>query len=88
MVSGQQRQGSGPPGAVVAYVGTYSSAQGPNRGQGIHILEMNPSASRDSLTNWVRKFPAVFFASSVRWNQSRPTRFRLDEVVGLNSALG
>jgi 6-phosphogluconolactonase (cycloisomerase 2 family) len=28
---------------IFAYVGTYSSAQGPNRGQGIHILEMNPS---------------------------------------------
>ena len=26
-----------------AYVGTYTSPQGPNHGQGIHILEMNPS---------------------------------------------
>jgi 6-phosphogluconolactonase len=43
MVSGRQRQGSGPPGPAIAYVGTYSSGQGPNRGQGIHILEMNPS---------------------------------------------
>jgi 6-phosphogluconolactonase (cycloisomerase 2 family) len=42
MVSGHQQKGS-PAGAIIAYVGTYSSAQGPNRGQGIHILEMNPS---------------------------------------------
>lgn len=43
MMSGQRRQGSGPPGRVIAYVGTYSSPQGPNRGQGIHVLEMNLS---------------------------------------------
>ena len=40
---GLQRSGNAPPGRTIAYVGTYSSPQGPNRGQGIHILEMNPS---------------------------------------------
>ena len=28
---------------IVAYVGTYTTPRGPNHGEGIHILEMNPS---------------------------------------------
>ena len=39
----RQRQGTGSAKRIVAYVGTYSSRGGQNRGQGIHILEMNPS---------------------------------------------
>ena len=43
MMGGKQRQGSGSPGRIIAYVGTYSSPQGANRGQGIHVLDMNLS---------------------------------------------
>jgi 6-phosphogluconolactonase len=43
MMTGQQRQPTARPGRVIAYVGTYTSPQGPNHGQGIHVLEMNPS---------------------------------------------
>ena len=39
----RQRQGTGSAKRIVAYVGTYSSRGGQNRGQGIHILEINPS---------------------------------------------
>ena len=39
----RQRQGTASAKRILAYVGTYSSRGGQNRGQGIHILEMNPS---------------------------------------------
>ena len=38
------RQGTANAKRILAYVGTYSSREGPNHGQGIHILEMNPSS--------------------------------------------
>src|SRR5215211_5423722 len=43
---GQQRSPRRPATAVLAYVGTYSSPQGsaPGRGEGIHILEMDPAS--------------------------------------------
>ena len=41
MTAGQQR---GSIRVVLAYVGTYSSPQGSARGQGIHILEMDPAS--------------------------------------------
>ena len=28
---------------IFGYVGTYTTPRGPNHGEGIHILEMNPS---------------------------------------------
>jgi 6-phosphogluconolactonase len=37
------RRRQGTPNRTLAYVGTYSSREGQNRGQGIHIFEMNPS---------------------------------------------
>ena len=37
------RRRQGTPNGTLAYVGTYSSREGQNRGQGIHIFEMNPS---------------------------------------------
>lgn len=39
----RQRQGTASTKRILAYVGTYSSRGGQNRGQGIHILEMNPA---------------------------------------------
>ena len=39
----RQRQGTASAKRILAYVGTYSSRGGQNRGQGIHILEINPS---------------------------------------------
>jgi 6-phosphogluconolactonase len=39
----RQRQGTATTKRRLAYVGTYSSRGGQNHGQGIHILEMNPS---------------------------------------------
>jgi len=39
----QQRQRTASTKRILAYVGTYSSRGGQNHGQGIHILEMNPS---------------------------------------------
>src|SRR5687768_18545277 len=43
MARGLQRQGNAPPRRIIAFVGTYTSPQGPNHGQGIPVLEMNPS---------------------------------------------
>jgi 6-phosphogluconolactonase (cycloisomerase 2 family) len=40
----RQRQGSAQATRILAYVGTYSSREGQNHGQGIHIFEMNPSS--------------------------------------------
>jgi 6-phosphogluconolactonase len=42
--AGGRRQPAASPGRILAYVGTYSSPQGTNRGQGIHVLEMIPSS--------------------------------------------
>jgi len=39
----QPRQSTASTKRILAYVGTYSSRGGQNHGQGIHILEMNPS---------------------------------------------
>ena len=44
LMDGRRRQPTASAGRILAYVGTYSSPQGSNRGQGIHILEMNPSS--------------------------------------------
>jgi len=44
MASERRRQGPAVPGRLIAYVGTYSSPTATNHGQGIHILEMNPSS--------------------------------------------
>src|SRR5688572_23965751 len=43
MDAGRTRQPAANGSRTFAYVGTYSSPQGPNHGQGIHIFEMNPS---------------------------------------------
>jgi 6-phosphogluconolactonase len=42
--AGRRRQPTASPGRILAYVGTYSSPQGTNRGQGIHVLEVIPSS--------------------------------------------
>jgi 6-phosphogluconolactonase (cycloisomerase 2 family) len=43
IAAGGRRQLTASRGRVLAYVGTYSSPQGANRGQGIHVLELIPS---------------------------------------------
>src|SRR5882672_7761698 len=40
----RQRQANANATRILAYVGTYSSRESQNHGQGIHILEMNPSS--------------------------------------------
>lgn len=40
----RQRRGTANTKHILAYVGTYSSRGGQNHGQGIHILDMNPSS--------------------------------------------
>ena len=42
--TGGRRQPAASRGRILAYVGTYSSPQGTNRGQGIHVLEVIPSS--------------------------------------------
>ena len=44
VIAARQRQIAGNATRILAYVGTYSSREGTNHGQGIHILEMNPSS--------------------------------------------
>ena len=44
LMAARQRRSIGNATRILAYVGTYSSREGPNHGQGIHILEMNPSS--------------------------------------------
>ena len=44
VIAARQRQTAGNATRIPAYVGTYSSREGTNHGQGIHILEMNPSS--------------------------------------------
>ena len=43
IAAARQPQGTATRGRTFAYVGTYTTPRGPNHGQGIHILEMNPS---------------------------------------------
>jgi 6-phosphogluconolactonase len=85
MMSGPQRQGSAPPGNIIAYVGTYSSPQGANHGQGIHILEMNPSTGalipRDILKS----------DSNPAWlafNRDRTRLYSANEVAAPDSGSG
>jgi 6-phosphogluconolactonase len=46
VLAGRQRQDTAGAKRILAYVGTYSSREGSNHGQGIHIFEMDPSSGR------------------------------------------
>jgi 6-phosphogluconolactonase (cycloisomerase 2 family) len=85
ITSGRQRQASGPPGRVLAYVGTYSSPQGPNRGQGIHILEMNPS------TGALTALDVLKSESNPAWlalNRDRTRLYSANEVAAPGTGSG
>src|SRR5262245_23144199 len=81
MVS-RQREGGRP---IFAYVGTYSTPPGQNHGQGIHILEMNPSTgaltARDILKS--ESNPAW-----LAFNRDRTRLYSANEVTAPDTGSG
>ncbi len=82
---GQTRQPAANGRRTFAYVGTYSSPQGPNHGQGIHIFEMNSS------TGALVPGEIVKSASNPAWlafNRERTRLYSANEIAAPDTGSG
>jgi 6-phosphogluconolactonase len=78
MMAARQRGSLGSAKRILAYVGTYSSREGANHGQGIHIFEMNPS------TGVLMPNEIVKSESNPSWlafNRSRTNLYSANEIT-------
>lgn len=85
MEPGRTRQPAANGSRIFAYVGTYSSPQGPNHGQGIHIFEMNPA------TGALVPGEIVKSASNPAWlafNRDRTRLYSANEVAAPDTGSG
>ena len=85
MEPGRTRQPDAKGRRTFAYVGTYSSPQGPNHGQGIHIFEMNPS------TGALGPGEIVKSAANPAWlafNRDRTRLYSANEVAAPDTGSG
>jgi 6-phosphogluconolactonase len=84
MARGRQ-QGTANAKRILAYVGTYSSREGSNHGQGIHILEMNPS------TGLLAPIDIVRSESNPSWltfNRNRTHLYAANEIADSKTGSG
>ena len=85
VMAGGWRQETAGARRVFAYVGTYSSREGQNHGQGIHILEMNPS------TGALAPIEIVRSESNPSWlafNRSRTHLYSANEIADPTTTSG
>src|SRR4029453_2009523 len=81
----RQRQEATNPMRILAYVGTYSSRGGQNHGQGIHILEMNPSSGALAPKEIVR---SESNPSWLTFNRDRTYLYSANELADPNTGSG
>ena len=70
---------------ILAYVGTYSSREGSNHGQGIHILEMNPSSGTLTPNQIVKSDTNP---SWLAFNRTRTHLYAVNEVADPRTGSG
>jgi 6-phosphogluconolactonase len=81
----RRRQRATNPKRILAYVGTYSSRGGQNRGQGIHVLEMNASSGALVPKEIVR---SESNPSWLTFNRNRTHLYSANELADPNTGSG
>jgi 6-phosphogluconolactonase len=84
-MAARRRKSAGNGTQILAYVGTYSSPEGPNHGQGIHIFEMNPASGALAPVEIVR---SESNPSWLTFNRTRTHLYAANEVADPKTGSG